>query len=148
MHSVNQKCSLLKGFKLFIFTLLMAGPSIAYGQLGIDFNQSNLPFAGISYEFKSQFRPELRIGTDMYLEGIALEGIMTYDILNKAEYEFYAGLGGRVNAFPGLVIPIGFNFYPFESKNFGFQIELAPIIGDSAILRGSWGIRYRFRKTN
>ena len=44
-----------------------------------------------------------------------------------------------------VVVPIGLNIYPFSSKAFGFQMELAPIIGDD-VLRGSWGIRYRFIK--
>jgi hypothetical protein len=42
------------------------------------------------------------------------------------------------------VVPIGVNIYPFSNKNFGFHIELAPIIGWDDVLRGSWGIRYRF----
>jgi len=71
--------------------------------------------------------------------------VVTYDIFNKDYYEFYAGLGGRITTFAGVVIPIGLNIYPFAVKNFGFHIELAPIIGDSAILRGSWGIRYKFQ---
>ena len=36
---------------------------------------------------------------------------------------------------------------PLPTKDFGFQIELAPIIGELNILRGSLGIRYRFRST-
>jgi hypothetical protein len=48
--------------------------------------------------------------------------------------------------FGGLVIPVGLNIFPFETKSFGFHIELSPIIAfdDEALLRGSWGIRYRF----
>ncbi len=88
----------------------------------------------------------MRIGTDDYFENISMEGIITYDFLNKDDYEFYAGLGIRANAFTGLVIPFGINIYPLATKKFGFHIELAPIIGDSDILRGSWGIRYRFIK--
>ena len=130
---------------IFICTLIIL-PSIAFGQLGISFHQSNLPFLGVSYEIKNKLRPELRIGTDTYFEEISVEGIITYDILNKEDYEVYAGLGGRVNGFAGLVIPLGLNVYPLTTKQFGFHIELAPIIGESSLLRGSWGIRYRFSK--
>ena len=100
---------------------------------------------GLSYELKDRFRPEIRFGTDNYFEDISFEGILTYDIINNDDYEFYGGLGFRTHDFNGLVIPIGFNFYPLTTKEFGFQIELAPIIGESNILRGSMGIRYRFR---
>jgi len=131
--------------KTFITLIISLVPLIAFGQFGVDYNQSNLPFVGLSYEFKDKFRPELRIGTDNYFEDISLEGILSYDILNRDNYEFYGGLGFRSQDFNGLVIPIGFNFYPLTDKDFGFQIELAPIIGESSILRGSWGIRYRFR---
>ncbi len=58
----------------------------------------------------------------------------------------YAGIGGRVGNFEGLVIPVGLNIYPFDKKNFGFQIELAPILTEESLLRGSGGIRYRFLK--
>jgi len=44
------------------------------------------------------------------------------------------------------VIPVGLNIYPFENKSFGFQMEIAGLIGEVDILRGSTGIRYRFNK--
>jgi hypothetical protein len=65
--------------------------------------------------------------------------------LNKPDYELYAGLGYRFGIFSGLVVPIGLNIYPFAKKNFGFHIEVAPILFDADILRGSLGIRYIFR---
>jgi hypothetical protein len=131
---------------VIIICILIILPSIAFGQLSISFHQSNLPFLGVSYEIKNKLRPELRIGTDNYFEEISVEGIITYDILNKADYEVYAGLGGRANGFAGFVIPIGLNVYPLTAKQFGCHIEIAPIIGESSLLRGSWGIRYRFSK--
>ena len=124
--------------------LLLIIPTITYGQFGVDFHLSNIPFFGMNYELKDRIRPELRIGTDVHFEDLSIEGVVTYDILNMSEYEFYAGLGGRVGDFTGLVIPIGFNFYPFEERRFGFLIELAPILGEEYILRGSAGLRYKF----
>jgi len=137
----------VKFMKILLLLIVGLAPSVTYGQFGVNFHQSNLPFAGINYEFAERFRPEVRIGTDNYFEDLSVEGIFTYDILNKDNYEFYGGLGARAEDFTGLVIPIGLNFYPFSTKNFGFHIELAPILGDENILRGSWGIRYRFKKS-
>lgn len=115
-------------------------------QFGVGMHQSNLPFASLSYEIRDRLRPELRIGVDNYLEDIYGEGVVVYDILNKNDYEFYAGVGLKTEPIAGVVVPIGLNFYPLATKKFGFHIELAPILGEEDILRGSWGIRYRFLK--
>jgi hypothetical protein len=110
----------------------------------VNFHQSSLPFVGVNYEIKSKLRPELRIGTDNYFDATTLESVITYDMVDKDDYEIYAGIGGRVINFEGLVIPIGVNVYPLSTKQFGFHIELAPLIGESSVLRGTWGIRYQF----
>ncbi|MDB5208011.1 MAG: hypothetical protein JWR72_3086 [Flavisolibacter sp.] len=129
-----------------ILLIFIVVPSVTFGQFGVSFHQSNLPFVGINYEIKDRLRPELRVGTDNYFEAMSVEGVLTYDLSNKEDYEVYAGLGIRVNGFTGLVVPIGLNIYPLATKQFGLHIELSPIIGESSLLRGSWGIRYRFRK--
>ena len=133
--------------RLITFVFLSI-PTFTFGQFGVDFHMSNLPFFGLSYEIKDRVRPEIRIATDTYFNDFSIEGVVTYDILNKPDYEIYAGLGIRSNDFAGLVIPVGFNFYPFTEKKFGFLIELAPIIGESDILRGSLGFRYKFVPDN
>ena len=134
--------------KLSIIFLLISNS--AFAQFGVSAHQSNIPFVGFNYEFAEHIRPELRIGTDNYFELVSIELEATYDILNKEDYEFYAGLGARFNLYGGLVVPIGLNIFPFNKKSFGFHIELSPIItfGDESLLRGSWGIRYRFLKGN
>jgi hypothetical protein len=132
--------------RILVIFFLFVLPSFAFGQFGINFHQSNLPFVGLNYEIKNKLRPELRIGTDNYFDETSIEVVLTYDIVNKDDYELYAGIGGRLNGFEGLVIPIGVNVYPLSTKQFGFHIELAPIIGESSVLRGSWGIRYQFNR--
>ena len=130
--------------RILVTFFFFAVPSFAFAQFGINFHQSNLPFVGLNYEFKNRLRPELRIGTDNYFAETTLEGVVTYDVVDKEEYEIYAGVGGRINKFEGAVIPIGVNVFPLSTKQFGFHIELAPIIGNTSVLRGSWGIRYQF----
>lgn len=135
--------------KRLLFSLFLFLPLFCLGQLGVNIHQSNLPFAGVNYEFFDNLRPELRIGIDQYLDNVSFEGAVMYDILNKEDYEWYAGAGVYImNDFDNnleLSIPVGFNFYPFANKNFGFHLELAPLIaGNYDKLRGSWGIRYRF----
>lgn len=128
--------------------IFLLASNVAFAQFGVNIHQSEIPFMGFNYEISERWRPEMRFGTDNYFENISIELIACYDILNKEDYEFYAGAGARFNLLEGLVIPVGLNVFPFASKSFGFHIELSPIISfdDSSLLRGSWGIRYRFLK--
>jgi hypothetical protein len=130
----------------WLTVILFLGANVSFGQLGISFHQSNLPFVGVNYEIKDRFIPEIRIGTDNYFENTSLEADLMYKILKKEDFDFYGGVGARINGFTGVVIPVGLNIYPLTNKKFGFHIEAAPIIGEDFLLRGSWGIRYRFRK--
>lgn len=130
--------------------LLVCTTTPAFTQLTVAYYQSNLPFVSINYEFKSKLRPEMRIGADNFLNNVALEAIVNYNFIRNEDFECYLGIGGRANVFGGLVIPLGVNFYPLPDKRFGLHIELAPIFTSNQftenILRGSWGIRYRFTK--
>jgi hypothetical protein len=134
--------------KPFILLLLNISPVVLFAQFGVSFHQTNLPFAGISYEISDRIRPEIRLGTDTYMEAMSLEAVVVGDILNKDDYELYLGIGAIGGGeFEGFEIPVGLNIYPLPFKNFGFHIELTPILGDDAILRGSWGIRYKFKRS-
>lgn len=130
--------------KRVLLLLLVCSACSAHGQFGAGIHQSNLPFVGFFYEINNRLRPELRISLDTYFEDLSAEGVLCYDVVNNENYEFYAGLGGRINDFSGLVIPLGLNVYPLSKKALGVHLELAPIIGSGNLLRGSWGIRYRF----
>ena len=131
--------------KSILLTLLLTAVSrVGFAQFGIAYHQTNIPFVAVNYEFIDRIRPEVRLSTDTFFEDLSVEGVVTFDILNKEDYEFYAGFGVRTNEFAGVVIPVGVHVYPLQTKKFGFHIELAPIIDEYEILRGSWGIRYRF----
>ena len=133
--------------KWLISLMLLTTSSMAFSQPGVAYYQSSIPSFAVNYEFFERLRPELRIGTDTFFEDVSIEGIGTFDILNNEDYEFYAGLGIRTEEFQGIVVPIGVNVYPLDTKKFGFHFELAPIFDEQYdILRGSWGIRYRFLK--
>ncbi len=130
--------------KILLLTTLLF-PLYSFAQFGVAYHQSQIPFISFNYEFKERLRPELRILTDVYWDIEQLEGVINYNLLAKPDYSFYAG-GGLNFYYESLVFPVGFNFYPFERKKLGFHIELTPFVSDDLILRGSWGIRYRFRK--
>ena len=133
----------LKTALVFFFVAL---PAFAFSQIGVSFHQSNIPFVGVNYEFKNRLRTEARFGVDNYFEKVSLEAVITFDISKKEDYELYSGVGGRVNSLEGLVIPAGINIFPLSNKQFGFHLEAAALLGENSILRGSWGIRYRFKR--
>ena len=93
----------------------------SFAQLGVSFNQSNLPFVGFSYEIKNRFIPELRIGADNYIEDISLELAVNYIFMRNETVIAYAGIGGRVGSFEGLVVPLGLNIYSFEKRILDFK---------------------------
>lgn len=128
---------------IFLYLALMA-PLAGLAQFTAAYHQSGLPFVAISYEFKERYKPEVRLGTDIQLQDVPVELVGLYDILQHEDFEFYAGFGIRQGIFPGAVVPVGLNVYPLPEKKFGFHMELATIIGEDEILRGSLGIRYRF----
>lgn len=111
-------------------------------QIEVGYHHSQIPFIDFSYEVYENTKPHLRIGTNTNFGSSNLELDITYDYLNKDFYELYAGLGGNL-FFESITIPIGMNMYPFDHQNFGFHMEITPIIQDE-ILRGTFGIRYRF----
>ncbi len=133
-----KKCFLIACFWLFSI--------VAYSQTTVAFHQSNLPFIGVNLQVGERFIPEFRLGTDRYLDDMSVELVANYLLKKSTRYEFYAGLGGKAGGGGGLVIPVGLNIYPFEQKDFGFQMEAAGIVGQMNVFRGSFGIRYRFSK--
>jgi len=134
---------------VFSFLLVFVLSTHAFAQLGLSFHQSNLPFAGVSYGIGERFLPELRLGTDNFFEDTSLELVVNYIFVKQESLQAYGGLGVRAQFFEGPLIPLGINVYPFEEKKFGFHMELAALISSEeggGLLRGSWGIRYRFLK--
>lgn len=141
----------MKNLLMLSFCLLAGN---AFAQFGVSYHQSGMPFVGFNYEIADRFMPELRLGTDTRVENMSVEAVATYQFIDKKEFEVYAGLGGRAHRNAGLVAPIGLHVFPFSARNFGFHIEVCPIFteeraplapgGRGPIVRGSWGIRYRF----
>lgn len=130
------------GFAL-LFSFLFAGLLSAKAQIGVAYHQSSLPFIGVGYTISDRWTPELRLGTDQYLDIMSVEGVLTYQYLRKEDYQLYAGLGFYYFEDESLSIPLGIQIFPFENKAFGFHIEASPLFGID-VFRGSWGIRYRF----
>jgi len=126
--------------------LTICGASLsAHAQFNVAYHQSGLPFASVSYDF-GRFHPDLRVGTDAFLSNLNPELTLNYKFVNKEDYYVYGGIGARTNDLAGAVVPVGLVVFPFAKKHLGFHTELA-VIGiseDDAVLRGSWGIKFRF----
>ncbi|HEX8425844.1 hypothetical protein [Hymenobacter sp.] len=132
--------------KLFYSMLLVGSPGIAaHAQFNVAYHQSNLPFVAASYDF-GRFHPDFRVSTDAFTSSLNPELTLNYKFVNKEDYYVYAGLGARTNGLAGGVLPVGAVVFPFAKKRLGFHSELALIgIGENGtVLRGSWGIKFRF----
>lgn len=134
----------MKKFILLAFFGLIS--TVSFAQWTVSYHQSNLPFLAVNKQLGEKWLPEFRVGTDNYFYDVSLELVVNRVFYRNDRFDFYAGLGGRVQSFPGLVIPVGLNIYPFDQKDFGFHIEGAGLVGSESLFRGSFGIRYRFLK--
>ncbi|MBN3581537.1 hypothetical protein JYB64_04010 [Algoriphagus aestuarii] len=133
-----------KSFLVICFCLLS---SLTFAQWTVSYHQSSfLPFVGVNKQFGERFIPEFRLGTNDFLSDFDVELVANLILAKKESFEFYGGIGPHIGDIDGVVIPIGLNVYPFAKKDFGFQMEIAPMIGSFDWLRGSIGIRYRFLK--
>jgi len=139
--------------KLLLTTAIVLLPFLSFSQSIVSYHQSpNGGEVSYAYEFSNNFRPELRLFPNTLIEDFFLKLMVSYDWVNKENYEFYSGVSviGSTLGHATLGLPVGLNIYPFENKNFGFLMEFSPGLpfgeGDSAYFTGSWGIRYRFNK--
>lgn len=134
--------------RLFACSFLLLLTTVSKAQFGISYHQSNLPFLGINYTLSDRFFGELRIGTDRFLGDLSLEAVMALTMGKSEEVDPYVGLGFRFDPEglgAGLMLPLGLNIYPFSNRRLGCHIELCPFTADQdVVIRGSWGIRYRF----
>jgi hypothetical protein len=134
----------VKKFILLAFFGLIS--TVSFAQWTVSYHQSNLPFLGVNKQIGEKWLPEFRVGTDNFIDDVSLELVVNHIFYKNERIDFYGGIGGRVQSFAGLVIPVGLNIYPFEQKDFGFHIEAAGLVGEQSLFRGSFGIRYRFLK--
>jgi hypothetical protein len=131
---------------LFMALFLIGISLISKAQFGVSIHQTNIAFVGFNYQIKEKYIPEFRLGTDNFFDNISVEAVMTRIIQKDNDFQFYGGLGVRLNLYQGVVIPVGLNIYPLGNKQFGFHMELTGmIVEEGEILRATWGIRYRFK---
>lgn len=126
-----------------IFVVLASISFAAQAQFGVSYHllHSNL---SLSYQINDKFIPEVRISTNQLLESLDLEAAFSYIFYHDNLVDTYVGAGISTESNTYLMVPFGLNIYPFEKKNFGFLLEVSPMLGESAYLRGDIGIRYRF----
>ncbi|HCX24941.1 MAG: hypothetical protein CMB80_06500 [Flammeovirgaceae bacterium] len=129
-----------------LILLLVLSSFAGFSQIGISYHQSQLSFFGVNYQTSERFLTEFRLNTNTLIEDLSPELVLHYQFVKKETHEAYAGIGGRFQIDEGMVVPLGFNLFPFNKKQFGFHTEVAAIIGENNVFRGSWGIRYIFKK--
>jgi hypothetical protein len=137
--------------KFFIIAAIFTLTSISnsFSQLGVSYYASNFSKAGISYNFGERLWTELRVYTNFDMEDITPELVLNYNFVKKESFDFYVGIGGFVNFFNGVVLPIGFHLRPVkEMPNFALLFEIQPSYDDAldGLFLGNVGFRYTFNK--
>ena len=123
--------------------------SKGFSQISISYYNSSLSKIGLAYNFSEKLWSELRLYSNTSIDDITPELAFCYNFVHKDKHNIYAGLGGNVNFFTGLVLPVGVQFMPFENfEGFSLHIELQPMFDfeTDIILQSSWGLRYKFKK--
>jgi len=119
----------------------------AFSQIGVSYYSSSLSKIGLSYNFSNRLWSEVRLYSNTTFYDLTPELVLCYNFVNKERYNIYAGVGGVVNYYNGIIVPIGVQFTPFEKfDKFSLHIELQPTLdfGNTPIVQSSWGIRYKF----
>ena len=135
----------------FILAFLLLFVGYGFSQTNLSFYSSSHPKIGFGYQFSSRFWSEARIYNFYDISDLTPELVFCYNVVQKDRHNIYIGLGGTVNVYNGLEIPIGTQFYPLKDfKNFSLQIEFLPIttFRDYFHLQSAFGIRYQFGKSS
>jgi hypothetical protein len=133
------------GLTIFILALFCHN---GFSQASVSYYNSSKSKIGLAYNFSERVWSEFRIYSETEFGDFIPELIICYNFVNKEKHNIYAGIGGVVDYFTGMVLPIGVQFTPFgKLENFSLHIEFQPtIVTNDLMLHGSWGLRYKFRK--
>jgi len=135
----------IKTFLLIGLISLMSNN--VFSQLSVSYYSSSLSKIGLGYNFSDRIWSELRVYSNTDFDNITPELVLCYNFVNNERYNIYAGVGGVIGFYNGIIIPIGVQFTPFEKfDKFSLHIELQPTINfeSARVLQSSWGIRYKF----
>jgi hypothetical protein len=139
-----------KAFILF-FTLLIS--HISYSQFHVAFKFSSINKIGLGYSFSDRLWTEFSIYDGYYSGDFSFtpEIVFCYNLVKKEKHDIYVGLGGIINHYTGVTLPIGTQIYPFEKfRRLSINAELHPILnvnnyGQYLIFQANCGFRYCFR---
>lgn len=136
---------------IFFFTLgmiLLCQGQQTSGQVSLSYQYSSLNKFGIGYDFTPQIRSELRLYSNTYIGDITPELVFMFNLKTRDTHEIYAGVGGVMNYFNGILVPAGIRVRPFENlRGLAFVIELEPTYDfdmEDILIQSSAGIRYTF----
>ena len=138
-------------FYKLVFLIVLSSLFSKYGvsQTSVSFYNSTHPKFGLAYSFSSRFWSELRLYNFYSSSDFTPEMVFCYNVVQKERHNFYIGLGGTMNVYNGLAVPLGTQFYPVKDFNrFSLHIEFLPIstFREYLHLQSAFGIRYQFGK--
>lgn len=103
---------------------------------------------GLNYQLGERFIPEYRVALNRLNSFTDMQLKLNYILKQKENYQLYTGLGGYyTNDLAKLGVSGGINIYPFKTKDFGFHMEISALFDSAGILKGGWGMQYRFLRS-
>jgi hypothetical protein len=146
---------------LFLSFVLFSFISVAKAQVSVGMNfQTSDIFLTVGTSPDKEFFGEARLGIN---HDLGLELMGAYNFVRKSEVNAYVGAG--LGLFGDdhhnhkhkhhhdddddiyFAIPVGILIKPFDTKNLGLVVEMAPVFSghDHNYFRGGVGIKYTFR---
>lgn len=138
--------------KIFLLVTFLLFANLIYAQFGVGYQYSEVhPNIAVSYGAPNRLWGELRLAADIEISNFSPEIMGLYNFVKADDFDFYGGVGVKINLISGPLAVAGLNIYPFENKQFGFLLELGLIFDrdgyePDSILRGLTGFRYTFNK--
>ncbi len=140
---LTYKTNTMKKFFLLISVITLSLiHSKSQAQVSVGYYHSNfVSEASVGTSPEKKFWGEARITTNVLSPDLQVMG--AYNFLRKERVRTYIGAG--YNTIGGLVIPVGLQVMPFaDFKNFAFQFEVSPLLGELTLIKGGIGFRYTF----
>lgn len=134
-----------KLFTLFAFSLCSLQ---GFSQVSVAYYQSSSPKLGVAHNFSDRLWAEVRMYGNVFTNNFTPEAAVCYNVIQTENHSIYAGVGGNVNGYTGLILPLGLQVRPLQDfRNLALQIEVQPMYDFNSyyILQSSVGFRYHFR---
>lgn len=133
-----------------VLAVLMLINKAGFSQLHVSVETLSQNKVGLGYSFSDRLWTELRFYEAFQFSDFTPEMVFCVNLVKKEYHAVYLGVGGVINYYTGLTVPVGTQIFPFEkNKNLSLNIEFQTILGFGSgdlAFQTQFGLKYRFGK--